>query len=251
MKKSILAGALLSLASCSPAGARSAPQDNIAEPDSTLIALADSLAPDYMPDILSEEDYVDVARRLGIEVAAVKAVVEIEAGKDQGGFVEPGLPIINFDLTQFRRLAARHKINLTPYRKSHAVVFSPPNAKAYGGHQYAQHARLKAASEIDRKTAVYATYWGMFQIGGANWKICGTDSYEDFVDRMCRSERDQLELFAALIEKCGYTKHLRDHNWAAFARGYNGPGYRRYNYHTRMAKAYARYSSSPASMPEV
>ena len=45
-----------------------------------------------------------------------------------------------------------------------------------------QHARLDAASEIDRKTAVYATYWGMFQIGGANWKLCGTESYEGFVE---------------------------------------------------------------------
>ncbi len=70
---------------------------------------------------------------------------------------------------------------------------------------------------------MYATYWGMFQIGGANWKLCGTESYEDFVERMCRSERDQLELFAALIEKCGYTKYLRNHDWTSFARRYNGP----------------------------
>lgn len=240
----------MSLASCTACAEAPAP-DIITPADSAAIILADSIGAEYIPDILSEEDYVDVARRLGIEVAAVKAVVEIEAGRDQGGFVEPGLPIINFDLSQFRRLAVKHKVNLSRYRKTHAVVFNRPDAKKYGGHQYAQHARLDAASEIDRKTAVYATYWGMFQIGGANWKLCGADSYEDFVDRMCRSERDQLELFASLIEKCGYTKYLRNHNWAAFARGYNGPGYRKYNYHTRMAKAYARYASQPSALPEV
>lgn len=215
------------------------------------MALADSIGADYIPDILTEEDFIDVARRLGIEVAAVKAVVEIEAGKDMGGFVEPGMPIINFDLTQFNRLAVKHKINLAKYRKSHAVVFARPNAKAYGGHQYAQHARLASASTIDRKTAVYATYWGMFQIGGENWKLCGTDSYEDFVDRMSRSERDQLEMFAVFIEKCGYTKYLKNHDWAGFARRYNGPGYRRYNYDTRMAQAYSRYSKSPRAVPKV
>lgn len=215
------------------------------------MVLADSIGADYIPDILTEEDFIDVAKRLGIEVAAVKAVVEIEAGKDMGGFVEPGMPIINFDLTQFNRLAAKHKINLAKFRKSHPVVFARPNAKAYGGHQYAQHARLASASTIDRKTAVYATYWGMFQIGGENWKLCGTDSFEEFVDLMSRSERDQLELFAVFIEKCGYTKYLKAHDWAGFARRYNGPGYRRYKYDTRMAQAYARYSKSPRAVPQV
>lgn len=248
----MLPEALISLASLSAcAHSGNTETDPGLSPDSTIVAVADSLGIDYMPDILSEEDYIAVAKRLGIEVAAVKAVVEIEVGLDQGGFVEPGMPIINFDLTQFRRLAARNKINLTKYATSHAVVFNRPNIKKYGSQQLAQYARLNAASEIDRETAVYATYWGMFQIGGANWKLCGANSYEDFVDRMSRSERDQLELFAALIEKCGYTKFLRAHDWASFARRYNGPGYQRYKYDTRMASAYARYSSQPTALPDV
>lgn len=250
MKTTVIAGTLLSLASCG-AGAKTTDPDLISPADSAVIALADSIGADYLPDILSEEDYADAARQLGIEVAALKAVVEVEAGRDQGGFVEPGMPIINFDLTQFKRLAVKHKINLSRYRKSHSIVFNPPNAKAHGGHQYAQHARLEKASEIDRKTAVYATYWGMFQIGGANWHLCGADSYEDFVDRMCRSERDQLELFAAFIEKCGYTKYLRNKQWAAFARRYNGPAYRRHNYDGRMAAAYKRYKERPTEVPEI
>ena len=250
MKTTVIAGTLISLASCS-AGAKTTDPDLISPADSAVIALADSIGAGYLPDILSEEDYADAARQLGIEVAALKAVVEVEAGRDQGGFVEPGMPIINFDLTQFKRLAAKHKISLARYRKSHSIVFSPPNAKAHGGHQYAQHARLAKASEIDRKTAVYATYWGMFQIGGANWQLCGAESYEDFVDRMSRSERDQLELFAAFIEKCGYTKYLRDKQWAAFARRYNGPAYRRHNYAGRMAAAYKRYKERPSEVPEI
>lgn len=250
MNTTVIAGTLLSLASCST-GAKTTDPDLISAIDSTVITLADSIGAAYLPDILSEEDYADAAQKLGIEVAALKAVVEVEAGRDQGGFVEPGMPIINFDLRQFRRLAVKHKVNLTRYRKSHAIVFNPPNAKAHGGHQYAQHARLAKASEIDRKTAVYATYWGMFQIGGANWHLCGAGSYEEFVDLMSRSERDQLELFATFIEKCGYTKYLRDKQWAAFARRYNGPGYRRYNYDTRMAAAYKRYKERPTEVPEI
>lgn len=81
----------------------------------------------------------------------------------------------------------------------------------------------------------------MFQIGGFNWKKCGAESIDDFVERMSRSERDQLDLFAEFITRAGLLKHLQNKNWAAFARGYNGPSYASRGYHTRMASAYARH----------
>jgi hypothetical protein len=59
---------------------------------------------------------------------------------------------------------------------------------------------------------------------------------------MSRSERDQLELFAEFIRSTGLLKHLSNKNWAAFARGYNGPSYASRRYHTRLAQAYAKYS---------
>lgn len=190
---------------------------------------------------LTETDYAEVAKRLGVEVAAIKAVVDIEAGSTHQGFSAPGVPLINFDLTMFRRFAGKKGINLGKYQQSHAVVFSRPNAKRYGSQQAAQHARLKAARTIDNTTAVEGTFWGMFQIGGFNWKKCGTESINDFVDKMSRSERDQLELFANFIETSGLLKHLKAKNWAAFAKGYNGPSYAARGYHTRLASAYARH----------
>ena len=41
---------------------------------------------------LTEEDFEEVAQRLGVEVAAIKAVVEIEAGHSHEGFASPGKP---------------------------------------------------------------------------------------------------------------------------------------------------------------
>ena len=35
-------------------------------------------------------------------------------------------------------------------------------------------------------------------------------------------------------------RHSEKHDWAAFARGYNGPGYRRFSYHLKIAAAYKR-----------
>ncbi|MCI9285782.1 MAG: N-acetylmuramidase family protein [Muribaculaceae bacterium] len=185
---------------------------------------------------LTEEDFAEVAARLGVEVAAIKAVVEIEAGRTHEGFASPGHPLINFDLTMFRRFAKRRGVNLSKYSKTHSVVFN-----SHRGNQTRARRRLDAARTIHPHAAIEGTFWGMFQIGGFNWKKCGCSSIEEFEERMSRSERDQLDMFAEFITNAGLLKHLQNKNWAAFARGYNGPSYARRAYHTRMASAYAKH----------
>lgn len=190
---------------------------------------------------LTDSDYRTVAEELGIEIAAMKAVVEIEAGASHRGFYRPGKPIINFDLAMFRSFARRRGIVLSSFAKSHTVVFASPNGRKYGSYQAAQYARLEAAMEIDSTTAIYGTFWGMFQIGGFNWKKCGAKSPEDFVRRMSCSEHEQLELFARFLTSTDLVKYLRAHNWTEFARRYNGPGFARHAYHTRLARSYAKH----------
>ena len=200
------------------------------------VAVTDTVAPDRILT-LTPLDYDEVAAELGVEVAALKAVVEIEAGRSHQGFSAPGVPLVNFDLTMFRRFAGKKGISLSKYRNSHPHVFRSGKR----GSQQAVNRRLAAAKSIDSVSAVEGTFWGMFQIGGFNWKKCGCKSIGEFVERMSRSEREQLELFAAFITSTGLVKHLRSKNLAAFARGYNGPSYARRGYHTRLAAAYKRY----------
>ena len=85
------------------------------------------------------------------------------------------------------------------------------------------------------------TFWGMFQIGGFNYKLCGCETVGEFVKLMSESELEQLELFAAFITNTGMLPDLKAKNWAAFARKYNGASYARRGYHTRMANAYAKF----------
>lgn len=187
---------------------------------------------------LTEEDFREVALRLGVEVAAIKAVVEIEAGRTHEGFSAPGTPLINFDLTMFRRFATRRGVNLSKYSKSHSVVFS-----SHRGSQIKANRRLEAAKSIHPHAAVEGTFWGMFQIGGFNWKKCGAASRGEFIERMCKSEHEQLELFVNFIKINDMDKYLRKKDWAGFARRYNGPSYARRGYHTRLAKAYKKYKN--------
>lgn len=188
---------------------------------------------------LTEDDFREVAKHLGVDVAAIKAVVDIEAGPSHQGFAAPGQPLVNFDLTMFRKFAAKRGINLNRYSKSHSTVFSPSR-----GSQTRAYARVNAARTINPNAAIEGTFWGMFQIGGFNYDKCGTSSLEEFEQLMSRSERDQLDLFANFITSTGLVKHLKSHDWDAFARGYNGPGYAARSYHTRMARAYARHKGA-------
>lgn len=58
---------------------------------------------------LSDEDFRIVAEELGVEVAAIKAVVSIEAGANMKGFWAPGVPVINFDRTMYNRFRSKAK----------------------------------------------------------------------------------------------------------------------------------------------
>lgn len=191
---------------------------------------------------LTMADYEKVAKELDIPIAAIRAVVEIEAGPRAEGFNSDRTPIINFDITMFRQAARRRGININEYRKSHPVVFAPLNRRRFGSTQAAQYARLDSAMTIDTLAAIEGTFWGMFQIGGFNWKLCGCSSARDFANQMCESELAQLELFARFIKARGLDKYIRARDWAGFSLRYNGPGYKRMRYDSRMAAAFARFS---------
>lgn len=191
---------------------------------------------------LTEADYEEVAQMLDVDVAAIKAVVDIETGRRHEGFWAPGKPLINFDLTMYRRFAPRCGVSLAKAKKAHPEIFRRPDARRYGSYQAAQQARLDAACDVDTVSAYQSTFWGMFQIGGFNWRKCGCESVQQFVALMSRSERSQLELFARFIENAGMVDAVRRHNWLQFALKYNGPKARSRGYHKRLAASYKRHS---------
>ena len=183
---------------------------------------------------LTEHDFRLVAEELDVEVAAIKAVVEIEAGKEMKGFWAPGIPVINFDNTMY--LKYKNKVKNQAGAKGEEV---PPGLKGYA---YKEWSQLIKARKTNAQGANMGTFWGMFQIGGFNYKLCGCSDVNEFVKRMAYSELEQLQLFAVFITNTGMLESLRKKDWAAFARKYNGPSYAKRGYHTRMAKAYARYT---------
>ncbi|MDE6017531.1 MAG: N-acetylmuramidase family protein [Muribaculaceae bacterium] len=183
---------------------------------------------------LTEEDFKLVADQLGVEVAAIKAVVKIEAGPKLEGFWAPGVPVANYVQSLFNKYNAK-----TKGRK----IKDAKVPSGLSGYALKEWTSLTNARKINADAADMGTYWGMFQIGGYNYKLCGCQSVEEMVAKVCESEFSQLEMFAVFIRNSGMLSSLQKKDWTAFARKYNGPAYAKRGYHTRMAKEYANFKS--------
>ncbi|MFV8430946.1 N-acetylmuramidase domain-containing protein [Vibrio owensii] len=186
-------------------------------------------------DALTDLDYRKVAETLGCEVAAIKAVAEVESRGE--AYFSNGKPKILFEAHIFSRLTSR------AYDNSHPSISSRHwNRSLYVG-GISEYVRLNKAIELNSNAAIRSASWGRFQIMGFNFKLAGHVTAESFVKAVFESEKKQLEAFVTFIQKSGLGEHIRDKNWAAFARGYNGSEYQKNQYDVKLEKAYKKYAS--------
>ncbi len=202
---------------------------------------------------LSELDIKDFAQSFGLEVAMVKAVNEIESrGK---GFLLGGKPIILFEGHVFWRELENRGVKPSQYVTEHTkdVLYRRWTKIHYrGGVQ--EYDRLEKAAKISdipafHEAAYSSASWGAFQIMGFHYKHLGYSSVDEFVSAMHEHEREHLKAFGRFIEKTPFKGKklidwIREKNWAKFAEGYNGPGYRKNKYDTKLQNAYMRYSNT-------
>ncbi|WP_339948262.1 N-acetylmuramidase domain-containing protein [uncultured Albimonas sp.] len=184
--------------------------------------------------ISDDRPYIEAAEALGCEVAAVKAVAEVESRG--AAFLPDGRPPILFERHIFSRTTRN------AHDAGHGEISNPSPGGYQGG--AAEYDRLSRAIELDRAAALESASWGKFQIMGFNAQTCGFRTVEDFVEAMCASEEAQLDAFVAFVKRNRLDRALRARDWAAFARGYNGPAYARNKYDEKMAAAYRRHSQA-------
>ncbi len=186
-----------------------------------------------MSKTLTEGDFQAAAEDLGCEVATIKAVAEVEA--PGGGFLKFGDPKILFEAHKFSAATGGK------YDTTHPRISSKTrNRRLYVGGQ-GEHYRLQSAVELDRVAALESASWGKFQILGANWKACGFDSLQHFINAMYHSEGLQLRAFVGFCKSQGLANALKKRNWKLFARKYNGPRYYENEYDVKLEAAYKRY----------
>lgn len=190
---------------------------------------------------LSEKDLEDLAKELKVEVAAVKAVYEVESrGR---GFLTSGKPKILFEGHVFWRQLKKYKLNPVNSKPGNEDVLYPKWIRKYYKGGEGEYDRLNKAKKIHKSASLESASWGVFQIMGFHHKKVGYNTVQDYVNAMYRSERAHLMAFGRFIKSEGLVKFLKNKEWAKFAYRYNGAGYKKNKYDIKLAAAYKKYKT--------
>ncbi len=186
------------------------------------------------PRALSPEDFETAAQRLQCEAAAIRAVWEVEAAGRH--FLSDGSVVRRFEPHHF------------PREHWQALGFVPRAGEApwRAALRLSDEAMFRTAARLDLEAACRATSWGAPQIMGFNHRDAGFGSAVEMVAHMAFGAPQQLGAFVQLIEGWELAPALRAHDWAAFARRYNGTG-QIDSYARRMEAAWRRHAQGKAS----
>jgi peptidoglycan hydrolase-like protein with peptidoglycan-binding domain len=171
---------------------------------------------------------------LGVRPEALWTVVTVETSGR--GFLPDRRPQLLFERHEFsRRTEGR-------FDASHPEISGKPGGYGAGGAH--QHDRLLEALALHRRAALESASWGLGQILGYNAGLAGHSDAEDMVAAFCEGEDQQVLGIARFLRGRKLDQVLARGDWAAFARGYNGPGYAANRYDEKLAASHSRLLGS-------
>ncbi|MDN7492530.1 N-acetylmuramidase domain-containing protein [Burkholderia sp. AU45274] len=195
------------------------------------------------PRHLTDADLQRAADRLQVDLAAVRAVNEVESKGT--GFLPDGRPVILYERHVMYRQLSAVGLDADALATKYPALVNPKRG-GYAG-DAAEYVRLASASQISAACALEATSWGAFQIMGFHWNALGYPDVFAFVDAMKVSEAEQLEAFVRFIlNDKTLLAALRGRKWAKFAEQYNGKAYAENLYDVKLERAFDRYSRAGA-----
>lgn len=191
---------------------------------------------------IEDTDLPRIGHRIGVGEDEIHAVMDVEAAGT--GFDNKGRPRMLFEPHIFyRELKDRSQRD----RAVKARLAYPKWRRNYPKDSYP---RLLRAMEINPIAALRSSSWGLGQLMGFNHRLAGYDSVVDMVADFMEDEDNHLEAMIAFIVNAGLDDELRTHNWAGFARGYNGPGFAKNAYDVKLRKAYGKWLRIPDTVWE-
>lgn len=190
---------------------------------------------------LTQDDFNSAAKSLRCDVAAIKAVAEVESAGS--GFLQDETIKVLFEGHIFYRYTDGKFKNSDPtlcYPRWTREFYAKGANSDIRGH--GEWARLQAAIKLDKKAALMSASYGKFQVMGFNYVHCGFKDIADFFKAIQISEGEQIKAFCKYIQDVGLDDELRTHAWRDFARKYNGPEYQKNKYDLKLAAAWVKYS---------
>jgi hypothetical protein len=155
------------------------------------------------------------------------------------GYLDDRRPQILYERHIFHRLTgARFPVS----------DINSPDAGGYAGGA-AEYERLTRAIALDETAALKSASWGLGQVLGENFVAAGFADVQSMVTAMCGTEDAQLLAVTKFLVSNGLDRLLRNHDWAGFARGYNGPNYVKFSYDTKLLQNFQKFSTG--SLPDL
>lgn len=185
----------------------------------------------YSWDVVAE-----IACKYDLEPCLLDALARVEAVGN--GFLPDSRPKILFEGHIFWRELKKIGIDPAPFSREFPDIVFPKWTRQYYKGGSAEYERLEQAKVIEESAAYQAASWGAFQIMGFNYGACGFASVHDFVAAMSCGFKEQLEASVNFLTKTDSVRFLRNHDWATFAKRYNGPGYAQNKYDEKLKAAY-------------
>lgn len=199
---------------------------------------------------LKDRDLPRIGSAIGVGEDILHAVMDVEAPKS--GFDDQGRPRILFEPHIFYRELGPGGKRDEAVRQGLAYASWKPGAY---GKESEQYGKLDRAVAIDRNAAIRSCSWGRGQIMGFNHALVGYVSASAMVDAFMASEANQVEAIVTFMASKRLDSHLRKidalkrpstpDDWEPVALGYNGAGYKKNGYHTKLASRHNFWRTIP------
>ncbi|MCI3205825.1 MULTISPECIES: N-acetylmuramidase family protein [Pandoraea] len=192
------------------------------------------------PGHLTAADLAEAAQKLGVELAIVRAVNEVES---RGcGFLPDGRPVILYERHIMYREVVAIGLDAPALAQRYPNLVNQARGGYVGG--AGEHKRLADASTIHRPSALSSASWGAFQIMAFHWKRLGYESVEAFVDLMRTGEAAQLDAFVRyVLADPTLLKAMKGKKWATVAELFNGKDFAANLYDVKLDRAYDKYAA--------
>lgn len=182
------------------------------------------------------------AKQYNVEPAVILAIQAVESGGN--GFLPDGRPKILFEGHVFWRELKKVGKDPVALQKGNENIIYPKWVKTNYKYNEKEYDRLALAEKIDKTAALKSASWGEFQIMGFNYASAGYSDVESFVQAMYHPGVNQLGGLMGFLKENRLIRHVQgsSKNWAALAKGYNGPAYAKNQYDVKLESAYNRFS---------
>lgn len=201
--------------------------------------------------MITELQFLNASKIIGCSISCIKAVYEVEA--NGRGYLSDGRVKILFEGHRFWKQLVKAGISKAKLQEVAAtnqnVVYEVWDRRQYKGgaaewDRMSEAIAVCASLNVPAELALKSASYGSFQIMGENAELCGYPGAQSMLSSYNNGgEAEQLDSFCRFVKSTGLDDELRAKNWAAFARGYNGTGYKLNKYDTKLEAAEKRFSS--------